>query len=120
MSVDLSCDYTVLRFFTSQTADEMSFDLNPAIDLNLSLKIPARGDWGVGGERQRWEMNETPDLCAAELLTCLKRLAIAETREKLNSFSQVISWLLFLVVIHFLMKLSCKIKPTELFLWSWT
>lgn len=46
-----------LRFFTSQTADEMSFDLNPAIDLNLSLTIPARGDWGwrqdakMGNER---------------------------------------------------------------------
>lgn len=80
MSVDLSCDYTVLGFFTSQTADEMSSDLNPATDLNLSFKISAHGDWGRGGS-QRWEMNEILDSRAVESLTW----------EKLNLFSQVIS-----------------------------
>lgn len=40
---------------------------------------------GGVGVRGKWEVNEIPDLRAAELLTCLKRLAMAEMWKKLNS-----------------------------------
>lgn len=44
------------RFLISQTADEMSFDLNPATDLNLSCKISARKGEGMKLRGKQGEM----------------------------------------------------------------
>ena len=68
-------------FSTSQTADEMSFNLNPATDLNLSLSISAHA---VG---RRNEGHEIPDLRAKESSTRLGNVVLAWTLVRLSKFS---------------------------------
>lgn len=76
--------------FTSQTTDEMSFDLNPTTDLNLSLKISAH-TIGRGNEKEgQTRGNEVLDLRATESLTRLENAALAGTWERLDSCSSSI------------------------------
>ncbi len=65
----------------------MSFDLNPATDLNLSLKISAHTT-GRGNETEgQTRGNEILDLRATESLTRLENAVLAGPWEKLNSCS---------------------------------